>query len=183
VLDPVQEEREIRTIWRDIGPAHGEKAELHAGIHVWEELLSVFEIIQAHECPVLREVGEELFVAVVGSDAAWDDYSRTAIAGYQLTGEPREDLICVDVPYSTQGIPLRSPDEMALAFGVSLCPQELGPQLGIGFTEFRYEALPCCGVWGVGYVGGFLGEELFLLEFDAFPRGVAEDAVETTGER
>jgi hypothetical protein len=54
---------------RGPGPAQGEEAEFIGAMHIGEDGFPVLKVIEADQGLPVHEVGEEVFVAVVGGDA------------------------------------------------------------------------------------------------------------------
>src|SRR5260370_23722410 len=92
-----------------------------------------------------------------------------------------EQCIGVDVATTGEWIPSAAAGEQARGVGIPQGNPVFGPQRGSLVFNRGDELLACGSVGSVRDFGCACGEELLLLQLDAFPGWVAEDAGAAAG--
>ena len=166
-----------------------------------EHRFAVFDVVQADQPPVLGDVAEVLLGAVVGSNAGGHDETGAATVGMDLQDGFGKQRVGVHVAHAGQRIAaavdafhmgkhagcLRCAaggNEFAVEAFFGLVFMHLVGQVGIQVARQHAFAEPLDALGAFGLVAGLRhvvvagGEEFFLLQLDAFPRRIAQHAVE-----
>src|SRR5690606_2693547 len=93
----------------------------------------------------------------------------------------REDRVGVDVTAAGKWIAAGQPEHVTFRLGLALGPAELRVQVRVISLKSFDKACPGGLVGGLGDLLVPCGEELLLLELNALPRRVAQDAAEAAG--
>lgn len=168
-----------------VGGSGGEEAELKAAMHSLKNTFPVFEVVEAGEAVLADEVVKIGLGAVVGGNPGGDDKAGAALCAGQGGDGFRKEGVGVDIPGARVG---EAPSIGSIHMGVEA--EGLGIPFGTDevliqssfkgstFAERLNQAVAGGFVGGVGNGGAAGGEEFFFLDFNAFPRGISEDAVE-----
>ncbi|GIW91782.1 MAG: hypothetical protein KatS3mg109_2214 [Pirellulaceae bacterium] len=139
---------------------------------------AVFKVIERDEAAGLDEVAEEVLVGGVGGDAGGHHDAGASRRADEPGCQLGEDGVGIDVAPTGQGIAAAGAQELARGVCIVQGLLVLLPEGGVGFLQPGDEPFAGSGVGRAGDLGVTRGKEFFLLELDAFPRGIGEHHVE-----
>jgi len=178
LLDPVGKKHEIGL--RGLGSLAViiDDGKLERRMNVGKKILLILKIIQSDQAVRVGNGREEVFRGHVRRDARGHEQADAALGGNESVGQFGEDRVGIDVAFSRQRI--LAARAAIRQHGIGRGQRLLVALIKGRILRFQFgDHLAAFG--GVGGCGDFRGgqrEELALLEFDAFPRRIANDAIE-----